>query len=147
MASPHLEHIKSVWQRMRGNSPIYDFLLGDQDLTFTSASEGSFRARLVLGTNHLNSRKTIHGSVTATFVDWAGGLAIATHGMEKTGASVDIHVSYISTAQIGDVIEIEGVANKVGRSIAFTSVKITKIIDGEPGPIIATASHTKYIRQ
>jgi acyl-coenzyme A thioesterase 13 len=147
MDTSELEHIKNVWQRMRGNSPIYDFLLGDQDLTFISASRGSFRAHLKLSTNHVNSRKTIHGGVTATLVDWAGGLAIATHGLEKTGSSVDIHVNYISTAHVDDLIEIEGTANKVGRSIAFTTVKVTKFVDGELGPIVATASHTKYIRQ
>ena len=147
MDTPELEHIKNVWNGMRGNSPIYDFLLGNHDLTFISACKGSFKAHLKLGPEHVNSRKTIHGGVTATFVDWAGGLAIATHGLEKTGASVDIHVNYISTAHVDDIIEIEGIANKVGRSMAFTSVKITKIVDGEIGPIIATASHTKYIRQ
>jgi acyl-coenzyme A thioesterase 13 len=147
MDTPELEHIKKVWEAMKGNSPIYDFLLGDQHLTFLSASRGSFKAHLKLSAKHVNSRKTIHGGVTATLVDWAGGLAIATHGLEKTGASVDIHVNYISTAHVGDLIEIEGTANKVGRSMAFTSVKLTKLVDGELGPIIATASHTKYIRQ
>ena len=147
MDTPELEHIRKVWAGMRGNSPIYDFLLGDQDLTFISASRGSFKAHLKLSANHVNSRKTIHGGVTATLVDWAGGLAIATHGLEKTGTSVDIHVNYISTAHVGDLIEVEGTANKVGRTMAFTSVKVTKFIDGELGPIIATASHTKYIRQ
>ena len=132
---------------MQGNSPIYDFLLGNQIVTFISASRGYFMAHLTLNANHVNSRKTIHGSVTATLVDWAGGLAIATHGLEKSGASVDIHITYISTAVVGDTIVIEGTANKVGRSMAFTSVKITKLVDGGPGPIIATASHTKYIRQ
>jgi acyl-coenzyme A thioesterase 13 len=147
MDTPELEHIRKVWAGMRGNSPIYDFLLGDQDLTFISASRGSFKAHLKLSANHVNSRKTIHGGVTATLVDWAGGLAIATHGLEKTGASVDIHVNYISTAHVGDLIEVEGTANKVGRTMVFTSVKVTRFIDGELGPIIATASHTKYIRQ
>lgn len=147
MPTSELEHILSVWESMQGNSPIYDFLLDNQALTFISASRGSFKAHLTLGTSHVNSEKTIHGSVTATLVDWAGGMAIATHGMEKTGASVDIHVAYISTAQVGDTVEIEGTTNKVGRSMAFTSVKITKLVDGVPGPIVATASHTKYIRQ
>jgi acyl-coenzyme A thioesterase 13 len=147
MATEELAHITNVWKSMQGTSPIYDFLLSNQALTFVSASKGYFKAHLILGTRHVNSQKTTHGSVTATLVDWAGGLAIATHGMEKTGTSVDIHVTYVSTAQVGDTIEIEGTANKVGRSMAFTSVKITKLVNGEPGLIIATASHTKYIRQ
>ncbi len=147
MDTPELDHIKEVWKGMQGNSAIYDFLFGNQDLTLISASKGSFKAHLTLGPIHVNSRKTIHGGVTATLVDWAGGLVIATYGLEKTGASVDIHVSYISPAHVGDIIEIEGTANKVGGSMGFTSVKLTKLIDGKPGPIVATASHTKYIRQ
>jgi acyl-coenzyme A thioesterase 13 len=85
--------------------------------------------------------------VSAALVDWSGGLAIATHGLEKTGASIDIHVSYIGTAQVGETIEVEAIANKVGRSIAFTTIRISQLVDGKPGPIVATASHTKYISQ
>lgn len=151
-SSPELDHITAVWSRMQGNSPIYDFLFGSSQghtnsLTFLSATKGSFTVHLLLAPQHVNSRGTLHGSVSATIVDWAGGLAIATHGMEKTGASVDIHVTYQSTALVGDTVEIEGTATKVGRSMAFTSVTIKKMVDGKQGPLVASASHTKYIRQ
>jgi acyl-coenzyme A thioesterase 13 len=75
-------------------------------------------------------------------------VAIATYGRQTTGASVDIHVSYLSTAGLGDVVEIEGTANKVGGSLAFTSVTITKLVNGEePGTVVITGSHTKFVRQ
>lgn len=140
-----LEHVKNVWKTMQGNSPIYDFLFSHEGLVISSAGKGFVKAHLTIGPNHVNSRKVIHGSVSATIVDFFGGLAIATHGTQKTGASVDIHVSYLATATVGDVVEIEGKANKVGRQMAFTSVKITKLIDGKPGPIVVTASHTKFV--
>lgn len=130
---------------MKGNSPIYDFLLLNAELV--AATKGSATARLMLEKNHVNSKGSIHGAVSAAIVDWSGGLAIATHGLEKTGASIDIHVTYCGGAQIGDTIEIEATANKVGRSIAFTTIKIYKLVDGKPGPMVATASHTKYIQQ
>ncbi|RDL37468.1 Thioesterase ester dehydrase-isomerase [Venustampulla echinocandica] len=145
MASPELEHVKAVWHRSRGNSPIYDFLLSNIEIV--SASKGTLTSRLVLGPNHVNSRGTIHGAVSAALVDWSGGLAIATHGLEKTGVSIDIHVTYIGTAQIHDIIEIEATANKVGKSMAFTTIRIYKVVDGKPGPLVATASHTKYVQQ
>ena len=135
--------MKKSWESIKGNSPIYDFLLSDAEII--SATKGTATARLVLGKNHVNSRGTIHGAVTATIVDWSGGLAISTHGLEKTGASVDIHVTYIGTAQVGETIEIEATANKVGRNMAFTSIRIYKLSDGKPGPMVATASHTKFI--
>ncbi len=85
--------------------------------------------------------------MSAALADWSGGLAIATHGLEKTGASIDIHVTYIGTANVGETIEIEAVANKVGRSIAFTTLRIYKLVEDQQGPMIATASQTKYISQ
>lgn len=144
-STTELEHVKGVWERMKGNSPIYDFLLSEVEIT--SATKGTVTAQLTLGKNHVNSRGTIHGAVSAALVDWSGGLAIASHGLEKTGASIDIHVTYIGTAQVGETIHIESVANKVGRSLAFTTIRISKLIDGKPGPMVATASHTKYISQ
>jgi acyl-coenzyme A thioesterase 13 len=140
-----LAHVQKVWDTMKGNSPIYDFLLAD--VTIVSATKGQVVAHLKVVDNHVNSRGTIHGAVSASLVDWSGGLAIASHGLEKSGASVDIHISYIGTAQVGDTLEIESMANKVGRSLAFTTVRISKLVDGKPGPIVATASHTKYIQQ
>jgi acyl-coenzyme A thioesterase PaaI-like protein len=80
---------------------------------------------------------------SSTIVDWAGGLSIASYGFDKTGASIDIHVTYLSTANINDIVEIEGAAAKVGKSIAFTTVKITKLVNGLPGPTVALGSHTK----
>jgi len=145
MDSPELQHVQSVWKNMKGKSPIYDFLLSNVEII--SASKGIVTTRLLLEKNHVNSRGTIHGAVSAAIVDWSGGLAIATHGLEKTGASIDIHVTYIGGAQIGEMIEIEATANKVGRSVAFTTIRIYKVVDGKPGPMVVTASHTKYIQQ
>ncbi|CAG8983709.1 hypothetical protein HYALB_00006278 [Hymenoscyphus albidus] len=142
--SSELQHVTGVWQRMQGSSPIYDFLFST--ITLISATKGSIKAHLTLGPNHVNSRGTLHGAVTAAIVDWSGGLAIATHGLEKTGASVDIHVTYLATARVDEVIEIEATANKVGKSMAFTTIKVSKLVDGEVGAVVATASHTKFVQ-
>jgi acyl-coenzyme A thioesterase 13 len=87
-STTELEHVQKGWEKIKGNSPIYDFLLSDAEIV--SATKGTATARLTLGKNHVNSRGTIHGAVSATIVDWSGGLAISTHGLEKTGASVDM---------------------------------------------------------
>lgn len=155
--SGELTHIKAVWSRMQGNCPIYDFLFGSSQgainqLSFISATKGSFVCHLTLAPQHLNSRGHLHGSVSATIVDWAGGFSIATHGLEKTGASVDIHVNYQSTATLEDVVAIEGTCTKLGGSLAFTDVVIRKVkaADGSgrgEGEVVAKASHTKYIRR
>jgi acyl-coenzyme A thioesterase 13 len=71
-------------------------------------------------------------------------MAIATHGLEQTGLSVDIHVSYISTAKENDILTIEGKTTKVGRNLGFTTVNIFKGQEDDL-TLVATGSHTKYI--
>lgn len=139
-----LLHIQMYWANMRRNSPIYDFLLSD--ISLVSASKGLFTARLDVKPCHLNSKGTLHGAVSSCLTDWAGGLAIATHGREKTGVSTDIHTTFISTAKEGDVLEIEGRANKVGGTLAFTSVEIRKVGEDGGSGVVAMGSHTKYVK-
>lgn len=141
-ATTELVHVRGVWQHMLANSPIYNFLLSE--LVVVSATKGSVTSHLTLGPQQMNSSGTIHGAVSAAIVDMGGGLAIASHGFEKTGASIDIHITYIGQAHVGETIEIEATANKVGRAMGFTTIRICKLLDGKPGPLVATASHTKY---
>jgi len=143
--SPH-ECIERVWARVKPNSPIYDLFL--KNVEIVSAEKGSFTARFTLEPIHVNSSGSLHGAVSAAIVDWAGGMAIASHGLEKTGVSTDIHVTYLSTARIGDRMEIQGQVNKLGRTLAFTTVTILRLghTDGVK-TIVSTGTHTKYIKQ
>lgn len=139
-------HIEGLVANNLPRSPIYNFLLSDVRIHW--ATKGCVKARLKLTKNHMNSGGGIHGSVSATIVDWAGGMAIATWDLrERTGVSVDIHVRYLSSAKEGDEIEIESTAEKVGGSIGFTKIVISKVVDGEAGPIVASGTHTKYVKQ
>lgn len=72
-------------------------------------------------------------------------MAIASHGLDSTGVSTDIHVNYLSTATDGDWLEIESRANKVGKSLAFTTVTVSKRTE-DGLVIVAQGSHTKYVR-
>jgi acyl-coenzyme A thioesterase 13 len=138
-------HIEQLVRTNLPNSAIYNFLLSD--VKIVAATKGTVIARLKLTRNHMNSGGGIHGAVSAAIVDWAGGMAIATWDLRaKTGVSVDIHVRYLSSARDGDEIEIEGTAEKVGGSVAFTSIVIYKVEDGEVGPIVASGTHTKYVK-
>ena len=140
-----LESVNSCWSRISQSSPVYNFFF--KDIEVISAKKGSMIARLAVGPNLINSKHTLHGSVSATIVDWAGGMAIASTGLEQTGFSTDIHVTYVSTAKEGDVLTIEGRTSRVGKNMAFTAVSIYK---GEGDsledlPVVATGTHTKYI--
>ncbi|RYN47068.1 hypothetical protein AA0114_g8021 [Alternaria tenuissima] len=140
-----LAHVEKFWEGRKPSSPIYQFLLDDIKLTY--ASKGVVRAQLPLTKNHVNTHGSIHGSVSATLIDWVGGIAIAAwDNRTKTGVSTDIHISYQSGAKDGDTIEIEGRAGKVGGTLAFTTATIWKLVNGKPGPIVATGSHTKFVK-
>ena len=144
--APELLHVQSIWANTKPNSPIYKFLLGDIEIV--AASHGLVTAHLPVQPVHLNSKGTLHGAVSACLTDWAGGLAIASTGLEKTGVSTDIHTTFISTARIGDVLEVEGRATKVGQTLAFTTVEIRRAAKGAvSGAVVCTGTHTKYVKQ
>lgn len=145
MGGIELEHVQRIWANMKPHSPLYNFLLSDIDIV--AAEKGTITAHLKVKAVHLNSKGTLHGTVSTCLTDWAGGLAIASHGLEKTGLSTDIHTSYVSTAKEGDCLEIEGKASKVGGTLAFTTITIRKLTSTTPGPVVATGTHTKYVKQ
>ncbi|KAM0800689.1 thioesterase family protein [Usnea florida] len=138
--TPQLHHLQTYWAKQLPTSPIYTFLLST--ITLVSASPGSFTATLAVQPCHVNSKGTLHGSVSACLIDWAGGMAIATDGRESTGVSTDIQMSCVGAAREGDVLEVEGWVRKVGGSLAFTGVEVRR----EGGGVVATGSHTKYVK-
>ena len=138
--SAELSQVRSYWSNMLPNSPIYTFLL--KDINLVSATHGSVKAHLEVKEVHINSKGTLHGSVSACITDCFGGLAVASTGLEKTGVSTDIHTTYVSAAKVGDTLEIEAKAHKVGSNLAFTSVEIRH----KEGAIVATGTHTKFIK-
>lgn len=131
---------------MKAGSPIYKFLLDDVEIT--SVENGLVLARLKVQPVHLNSKGTLHGTVSACLTDWAGGLVIASTGRVNTGLSTDIHTTFVSTARLGDWLEIEGRASKVGNRLAFTTIEIRKTgEDSIPDSVICSGTHTKYMNQ
>ncbi|KAJ3532230.1 hypothetical protein NM208_g8533 [Fusarium decemcellulare] len=139
-------HVQRLIDRLLEKSPIYTFLLSSVKLI--STTRGSVTTRLVLDSNHVNSRGGLHGAVSATIIDFTTGLAIASWDLrETTGASVDMHISYLSTAKVGDTVEIVSTADKVGGSMAFSTIRISKV--GEDGSLtpVTVGQHTKYVRQ
>ena len=93
-------HVKSL-----SASPIYGFLL--QNLHVLPATEaGQSISSLVLEPQHLNSKGSIHGSVSAAIVDWASGNALATMG-SHSGLSVDMHVTFLNTCKGGEKMIIK----------------------------------------
>ena len=142
-SSSELQHVQMHWAGLRDRSPIYGYFL--KDIQIVSATKGTIISQLRVLPVHVNSKGTLHGTISACLTDWAGGMAIASTGLDNTGVSTDIHTTYISTAKEGDLLEIEATASKVGSTLAFTTVKIQKVAaDGSRRPV-ANGSHTKYL--
>lgn len=140
-----LSLVQARWARQSNASFIYKTLLSSTKII--SASPGNVVGRLTLTPEHLNSGGGLHGAVSATIVDAFGGLAISsTDGRERTGPSVDINISYLGMAGEGDVIEIEGRAEKVGGSLGFTEVRISKVAEGGERTLIVLGRHTKFVK-
>ncbi|CAG7559120.1 unnamed protein product [Fusarium equiseti] len=135
-------HVQSLMDRLRTKSPIYNFIMSDAHLT--SVVPGVVTTRMTLNENHLNSSGNLHGAVSATIIDFVTGLAIASWDLrETTGASVDMHISYLSTARIGDTVEIVSTADKVGGSVAFSSIRISKVEKDGGLKLVTLGQHTK----
>ncbi|KAI5465336.1 thioesterase superfamily [Mariannaea sp. PMI_226] len=136
-------HVQRVVDRLLSNSFIYATFLSSANLT--EVSSGSVTTRLVLDKKHVNSRGTLHGAVSATIIDFTTGLAIASWDLrETTGASVDMHISYLSTAKIGDTLEIVSTANKVGGRLSFSTIRISKVEADGSLTLVTLGQHTKY---
>lgn len=146
VATQRTEHVQSLMDHLRTSSPIYKLMLST--MTLTSVTRGTVLTRLVLSPEHLNSRGGLHGAVSATIIDFTTGLAIASWDLRPaTGASVDMHITYVSAAKEGDVLEVESRADKVGGSISFVRITISKVAEDGAKTIVTLGQHTKYLRQ
>jgi acyl-coenzyme A thioesterase 13 len=86
--------------------------------------EGYVCMSLVVEEKHTNPNGVMHGGVLTTLMDETLGAVIATiRGMDvmqrAPHSTVEMNVSFLSSARPGDEIVVEGRALKVGRSVAF----------------------------
>ena len=90
---------------------------------------------------HMNSGNTSQGGYIATLLDIAGGLA----GLDesKRGVTLSLSVNYLERSAPGDVLSVEGVASKMGKSVWFSHVRM----HNQQGKLIAEATGSfKYLR-
>ncbi|KAL1455068.1 hypothetical protein WDU94_009188 [Cyamophila willieti] len=114
------------------------------------AGDGKCVAEMKVAKEHTNTFGTLHGGMTATLVDYLSGCALLTHKnalsdeskISHSGVSVDLHITYIRAAKLGEEIVIESNTRKCGKSLAFLDVLIK---NKETGALVATGVHTKYI--
>ena len=102
--------------------------------------------RLTLGLKVLpefaNAYGPMHGGAICTLIDDATTLAIyaADEDLRMT-VSVDLSVSFASSALVGDQLTVIAECNKKGKTLIFSTASIMK---GEK--LVALGKHTKYLR-
>ncbi|KAI9499006.1 acyl-coenzyme A thioesterase-like protein 13 [Zychaea mexicana] len=111
-------------------------------LRVLDSEEGRVRAEFTVEKQHLNRLKSVHGGLLATVVDVGGSLALASKGMYATGVSTDINISYISGVKEGQVVNVDCRCDKLGKTLAFTSVDLSS-----NGRLVATGRHSKFVAQ
>ena len=67
MSSDPLASVHACWARV-SKGGLYRFLFSDIEIVH--AEKGKMVAKLKLGPHHLNSKGGLHGSTSATIVDW-----------------------------------------------------------------------------
>ena len=108
-------------------------------LTVVHIESGFVKCQMPVTKEVSNFFNTLHGGATSTLIDVVGTMAILSKDPLKPGVSVELNASFISAAQLGTNITIEGKLLKMGRKLAYTSVDLYS----EEGKLIATGRHTK----
>ncbi|KAI8073285.1 HotDog domain-containing protein [Gongronella butleri] len=111
-------------------------------LRIISADTGRVKLEFEVENYHLNRLGSVHGGLLATVVDMGGSLALASKGLFATGVSTDINISYISGAKEGETITVDATCDKLGKTLAFTSVEMSS-----NGRLVALGRHNKFVAQ
>ena len=86
---------------------------------------------LWLATPHTNSRGLAHGGLISALADNAMGLSCGLHLESISGlVTVGLTVDFLSSARIGEWLEVRPEVVKIGSSLAFAQCLVTT--DGKP---------------
>ncbi|RYP49940.1 hypothetical protein DL768_004476 [Monosporascus sp. mg162] len=137
---PPARFVKTVLKSFMAESGLEPRLL--PHLRVTNAVEGKVDFELDITKDHTNRLKILHGGTIASMVDLGGSLAVASKGLFATGVSTDLNVTYLSGGgKIGDKIQATATCDKMGMTLAYTSV----VFKNSKGELAARGSHTKHV--
>ena len=75
-------------------------------------------------------------------VDFTTTAALMVMENSKAGVSVDMSISYMRAAKIGDVVTMETECKKIGSTLAFMEATLKN----SDGKLLAVGKHTKYVK-
>ncbi|KAK9957427.1 hypothetical protein ABG768_011674 [Culter alburnus] len=139
MVSLSLNSLKQIMKAVV-DSPGFDRVLSKVEIL--SASPGKVVCEMKVEEEHTNRGGTLHGGLTATLVDMISTTAIMYSERGAPGVSVDMNITYMNAAKIGEDILITAQVLKQGRTLAFATVDLTNKANGK---LIAQGRHTKHL--
>ncbi|XP_042793704.1 acyl-coenzyme A thioesterase 13 isoform X2 [Panthera leo] len=128
------------------NEKVQETLMVDPptffSVTLVSATPGKLICEMRVEDDHANKYGTLHGGMIATLVDNISTLALVSTERGAPGVSVDMNITYMAPAKIGEDIVITAHVLKEGKTLAFTSVDVMKKATGK---LVAQGRHTKHL--
>ncbi|XP_049998694.1 acyl-coenzyme A thioesterase 13 [Alexandromys fortis] len=120
--------------------PGFDRVL--EKVTLVSAAPDKVICEMKVEEEHTNKFGTLHGGLTATLIDSISTMALMGTERGLPGVSVDMNVTFMSPAKLGEVVVITAQILKQGKTLAFASVDLTNKTTGK---LIAQGRHTKHL--
>ncbi|XP_072880133.1 acyl-coenzyme A thioesterase 13 isoform X2 [Hemitrygon akajei] len=111
-------------------------------MAVVTTSPGKIVCEMKVEEEHVNRAGNLHGGVTATLVDVVSTTALLSTERALPGVSVDMNITYMNAAKLGEDIIITAEVLKEGKSLAFTTVDVTNKVTGK---LLAQGRHTKYL--
>lgn len=139
MGSLPLNTLKQIMRAMVDN-PGFDKVLSKVDIL--SAVPGKVVCEMQVAEEHTNRGGTLHGGMTATLVDVISTVAIMNSERGAPGVSVDMNITYMNAAKLGEDVLITAQVLKQGKTLAFATVDLTSKATGK---LIAQGRHTKHL--
>ena len=107
-----------------------------------AGTPGTCTLAMTVAKEHSNLGGTLHGGFSAHLVDSVTTLALMTAEGGLPGVSVDMHLTYLKAAQVGEEVEIVARTVRKGRTLAFLECEIRSM---STGAALVRGSHTKFI--
>ncbi|XP_074025736.1 acyl-coenzyme A thioesterase 13 [Leptinotarsa decemlineata] len=131
------QHIAKHLKNAKGHDQIL------RKVTVVHLKDGYCHAEMNVSEEHTNSLGTLHGGLSATLVDNVSSWALMSHaGGEYPSVSVEMNMTYLKGAKIGEDIKIEANTLKVGKTLAFLEVFIKNKSSGD---LLVKGAHTKFL--
>ncbi|XP_051872258.1 acyl-coenzyme A thioesterase 13 isoform X1 [Pristis pectinata] len=139
MAGLSSNNLRQVVEGLTGGTG-FDRILSK--MAVVSASPGKIVCEMKVEEKHVNRAGNLHGGLTATLVDVVSTAALLNTERALPGVSVDMNITYMNAAKLGEDIIITAQVLKEGRSLAFTTVDVTSKVTGK---LLAQGRHTKHL--